>query len=405
VKRKNKELILKFEFANSNPMPPKKDDTEEKKRRALMGQFFTPQRIVDIVIEQAKKLKVNTKQCLEPSCGTGSLTQAFKDLKVSDENIDVCELDDSLVKQHKKDWPKLNTIHDDFITHNFENLYTLVIANPPYVELKNINKQKRENYLELFPEVGGKVNLYSIFVLKCMYLLKNNGYGFFIIPSSIRTGPSFQKTREALGKVSSIVADIELGKFDDEVSQDTILLILKKHSELEGGPSLFFDYGQSKVNLRTMGFNCQNGQFVWNEHKEEMQEDPEDDSSMIFYASNIPKDENKGFVEIKVKKGDDDKRKYQYTSFEGKSTVNLPAIFVSRTVGSRTKPRLSYTLVEKCDYPILVENHVFAITHKDGLKKLEKLLKILSQPSTNDYLRKVCGSLNLSKCQLMGIPG
>ena len=91
------------------------------------------------------------------------------------------------------------------------------------------------------------------------------------------------------------------------------------------------------------------------------------------------------------------------TSLEFLKFSKLPVIFVSRTVGSRTNPRLTFTIVENFEFPIVCENHILSITHSD-VNVLKRIASCLVTENVKDYLKTVCGSINLSKNQLLGIP-
>ena len=348
-------------------------ETTDKAYRANMGQFFTTKRFVDKIVEICKEIfpkGCKNLQCLEPSSGTG-----------------------------------------DFLLYDFnEKTYDLVISNPPYVELKKLESSTVKEYKKNFKNLGGKLNTYALFVFKCVKLLKPEGVGIFIIPTSLRTGPSFLKIREELSKICIIVKDVNMDRFSSSVSQDVMILVLKKYLHPLQTPVPFFKEFESEENIESLGAIVSNGQFVWNNHKDILSDQG---NIFIMYSSNIPKKGNVGIL-MDILKGGKDKKQYIQkensqmlervnTSLEFLKFSKLPVIFVSRTVGSRTNPRLTFTIVENFEFPIVCENHILSITHSD-VNVLKRIASCLVTENVKDYLKTVCGSINLSKNQLLGIP-
>ena len=389
-------------------------ETTDKAYRANMGQFFTTKRFVDKIVEICKEIfpkGCKNLQCLEPSSGTGDLVNCFRRMGIYKKNVECYELDKKLVKLHEKRWNDVKIVKGDFLLYDFnEKTYDLVISNPPYVELKKLESSTVKEYKKNFKNLGGKLNTYALFVFKCVKLLKPEGVGIFIIPTSLRTGPSFLKIREELSKICIIVKDVNMDRFSSSVSQDVMILVLKKYLHPLQTPVPFFKEFESEENIESLGAIVSNGQFVWNNHKDILSDQG---NIFIMYSSNIPKKGNVGIL-MDILKGGKDKKQYIQkensqmlkrvnTSLEFLKFSKLPVIFVSRTVGSRTNPRLTFTIVENFEFPIVCENHILSITHSD-VNVLKRIASCLVTENVKDYLKTVCGSINLSKNQLLGIP-
>ena len=98
--------------------------------------------------------------------------------------------------------------------------FDVVIGNPPYVNMANIqNEQERKYYQNNYSTVKNKCDLYSIFTEKAKTLLVDNGLLGFIFPNSWMGTESFSKFREFLSKDVNVYQLVELppGVFEDAI--------------------------------------------------------------------------------------------------------------------------------------------------------------------------------------------
>ena len=98
--------------------------------------------------------------------------------------------------------------------------FDVVIGNPPYVNMANIqNEQEREYYQNNYSTVKNKCDLYSIFTEKAKSLLVENGLLGFIFPNSWMGTESFSKFRDFLSKNVRVYQLVELppGVFEDAI--------------------------------------------------------------------------------------------------------------------------------------------------------------------------------------------
>jgi hypothetical protein len=110
-----------------------------------------------------------------------------------------------------------------------EKGFDVVIANPPYVDIKGLPKLEVKNYFEIFATAENRINLYSIFIEKGFSILNESGKLCFINPNSILVNESYKKIRKLLvGGVDKII------KLPDSVFEaavvETIILITSKIS-------------------------------------------------------------------------------------------------------------------------------------------------------------------------------
>lgn len=125
-----------------------------------------------------------------------------------------------------------------------EGSFDIVIGNPPYVFTRDVEFQDlfknyvAKNYLNASESISksharqsGKVNLYALFLIKAIKLLKNNGLFGFIIPNNILRTTTYDIIRKFIldnCKILKIV-DLGVGVFEG-VTASTIILILEKEN-------------------------------------------------------------------------------------------------------------------------------------------------------------------------------
>lgn len=124
--------------------------------------------------------------------------------------------------------------------------FDVIVGNPPWVFTRGkhfTDKHKKyfNNYiksLEISREKkgkniqSGKLNLYSLFILKCIPLLKENGYLGFVIPNNILRTTTYDLVRKNILDTCKIITivDLSAGVFEG-VTASSIILILQKTSD------------------------------------------------------------------------------------------------------------------------------------------------------------------------------
>lgn len=175
--------------------------------------YYTRQDICYAIIKNLPDFEGTTElNILEPSIGVGNflpvLIQKYRSIDIV--NIDVVDIDSSSLDILKAlvstmDVPeniRINYIVDDFLLHDFEKHYDVVIGNPPY---KKITKEKSllsKYKLNLFNQDTN--NIFSFFIEKS---LKLGNVVSLIVPKSLINAPEFNKTRELLNnyEISNII--------------------------------------------------------------------------------------------------------------------------------------------------------------------------------------------------------
>ena len=175
--------------------------------------YYTRQDICYAIIKNLPDFDDTSElSILEPSIGVGNflpvLIQKYRSIDTV--NIDVVDIDSSSIDILKAlvstmDIPEnihINYIVDDFLLHNFEKCYDVVIGNPPY---KKITKEKSllaKYKLNLFNQDTN--NIFSFFIEKSLGL---GNIVSLVVPKSLINAPEFDKTRELLNnyEISDII--------------------------------------------------------------------------------------------------------------------------------------------------------------------------------------------------------
>ncbi len=125
--------IIETNFSNLSKLLTKKLDINEKKKDGI---YFTPLNIINIHIKLLEPFIKNIKDVLEPSCGSCEcilkLNNIFLNL-----NITGIELNKTIfesIKDLEKD--NISLINANYLTHNFDKKFDLIIGNPPYFIMK-----------------------------------------------------------------------------------------------------------------------------------------------------------------------------------------------------------------------------------------------------------------------------
>lgn len=175
--------------------------------------YYTRQDICYAIIKNLPDFEGATElNILEPSIGVGNflpvLIQKYRSIDIV--NIDVVDIDSLSIDILKSlvstmDVPeniRINYIVADFLLHNFEKHYDVVIGNPPY---KKITKEKSllsKYKSNLFNQDTN--NIFSFFIEKS---LKLGNIVSLIVPKSLINAPEFNKTRELMNnyEISNII--------------------------------------------------------------------------------------------------------------------------------------------------------------------------------------------------------
>jgi len=225
----------------------------DRKKRAMLGQFFTPIKISRFMAGLFEQNGTEHCRLLDAGAGVGSLIDAFLercfrgDFNYESMQVDAFEIDHSLrpylegtINKYKNglnfvaDIRYADFIHvaSDWLSESLFGtpppLFTHAILNPPYKKIRS----NSEHRLALRRAGIETVNLYSAFVALALSLLEEKGQLVAIIPRSFCNGPYYGPFREHILRRSAIKHIHLFGSRskafkDDDVLQENIIIKLE----------------------------------------------------------------------------------------------------------------------------------------------------------------------------------
>lgn len=381
--------------------------------RKEYGQYFTPKTIRDELIKQLPKSIKNPK-ILDPACGTGEFLLTAKEY-FTNPKLSGWEIDKKLVGISSKLVPSAFISNADSLLKDEYGQYDFVIGNPPYFEFKPDQKLE-DKFKEI---IGGRTNIFGLFIYQGLKLLKDGGYLAFVVPPSMNNGAYFSKLREYIVANSNIeyLKVLKNPKMFHEALQSTMIIVLKKGENR--GSYIFRKNGlmifseevgklkrafSGKKTLSDLDYSVRTGKIVWNQNKHLLTNDPKN-SYPLIWAHNI--------TENGLKLSINNPKKPQYI----KATYYDvgPAIVVNRITGSLNSTKLKSAVVP-AGLKFFAENHVnviyppscsgkqmnmYFVDKKDNDPSLLK--KIASQLASSikmEILSSITGNTQISKTEL-----
>lgn len=228
------------------------------------GIFFTPQWVVDFMVDLIDESKFNSNniKLLEPACG---ICQFLLGVKKSKKHIFYNSLFRIGVEINKKviDYIYKNRlaqgikiICNDYLLWETGEHFDIIIGNPPYgiPSLSEhytirIDDETKRRYKKIYETWYGKYNVYGAFIEKSIKLLKENGQLIFIVPATFMILDEFRKLREFLAKTGKTeIIYMGQGVFRPEADVTTVILNFSK-SYIKKGNLLLFDYNGGNLKL------------------------------------------------------------------------------------------------------------------------------------------------------------
>ena len=135
--------------------------------------------------------------------------------------------------------------NDEFPEVMKDDGFDIIIGNPPYVFTRDVEfqasfkKYVRENYFKNLESISsshakqsGKVNLYALFLIKAIQLLKDGGRFGFIIPNNILRATTYDIVRRFILDNCKIIKIVDLGSgIFEGVTASTIIIVLQKERD------------------------------------------------------------------------------------------------------------------------------------------------------------------------------
>jgi hypothetical protein len=388
-----------------------------KTEKMEYGIFISPRiiitKLINYVIQYANANQIDIKRILEPSCGTCEI------INYCDEefhSVELCgiEYNDKIFNAIKdlKFQNKVELVKSDFMVYEPASEYDLIVGNPPYFVCKKTDIPTK--YHEF---CSGRPNIFGLFIIHSLTMLKQGGILAFIIPKSFLNSLYYASIRNYIKKTCKIVNILDFEQDNDfiDTDQSTFGLVIQKIEGLEESEGTECDFSmkingnfifttstaelkklfEGSTTLEKMGLKVRTGNIVWNEHKEELTDDSEE--TLLIYNTNISKD-NK--LEVKKFKNEE---KGQYIKKDGRLK---PTLVVNRGNGNSAY-KLNYAVITTGPY--LIENHLNEIyspnqlEKKDLLELYHKIINSFKNPKTQHFIDQFLGNNGLSKTELESV--
>src|SRR3989338_1188321 len=290
-----KDKISKREFTNATIEYLEKADMAYRK---LLGQYFTPRSIRDLLIS---KLPVNIEspKVLDPGCGTGEFLITAKQYFKNPE-LHGWDIDQNLIGVSKRNVPEAKLKNIDALENENYEQYDFVIGNPPYFEFTP-TEMVRKKFKEI---IGGRVNIFSLFIYQGIKWLKEGGYLAYIVLPSMNNGAYFSALRELVVKNANIeyLHILNDSKIFAGALQSTMLLVLKKGKNkgdyiFKKNNILIFSKNhrhltnafKKKKTLYDLGYSVKTGRLVWNQNRNLLTDNSKEGVPLVW-AHNITDD-------------------------------------------------------------------------------------------------------------------
>jgi methylase of polypeptide subunit release factors len=223
--------------------------------RKLNGAFFTPDYIIEFIINEIKP--ENDSKNLDPSCGCGAfligLTEYYKNnfgksiKQTIQENIFGADILDYNIHRAKLiltifalqndeilEESDFNLYHQDSLRVHWEQQFDNILGNPPYVKFQDLSDENRVFLIQNWKTIErGTFNLYFAFFELGYELLKPSGKLGYITPNNYFTSLSGESIRKYFQqkKCVSRILDFNHKKVFDVQTYTAITFLNKKENE------------------------------------------------------------------------------------------------------------------------------------------------------------------------------
>jgi len=372
------------------------------------GIYFTPPSCVNKNLKLLQPYINNTKNVLEPSCGSGeyitALHKLFPHLMIT--GIEYNETIYQSILQLNNE--NINLKNIDYLKYETDEKYDLIIGNPPYFVMKKTDVDK--SYHRYF---DGRPNIFILFIIKSIQMLNDDGILSFILPKNFLNCLYYDKTRKYIEKEFQILNIIECNDEYLETQQDTIILIIQKTHSCSNNTdfilkinnyTIFLNQDNNKKinelyknskSLFELGFKVSVGNVVWNQCKHLLTDD--ESKTRLIYSSDI---ENNTLIK-KIYKNKDKK------NFINKQGIKRPMIVINRGYGVG-EYKFNYCLIDETN-EYLIENHLICIEcttdlpHDTLITLYNKILLSLNDKRTIEFITIYFGNNAINTTELNDI--
>lgn len=212
----------------------------------LLGSYYTPFKTVRFMKDYLAREHKIYERVLEPSVGDGRFLDVFE----KEENIQsfvAVELIEEKVRQlkNKRYSERVEIVADDFLSFSekINEKYQLIIGNPPYINIKNMEDDSKEKAREICEKYqlpsSLMQNMWVAFVLAAVSCLERDGTIFFVLPMEFLQVKYAEKIRLFLEEHFDTIHILSFKeRMFPEIEQESCLVYLT--NEFENQPYINF---------------------------------------------------------------------------------------------------------------------------------------------------------------------
>ena len=393
---------MSYNFTELSRKLTKQLSKEEKKE---YGIFLTPLTTIQKNIEFLSPYIKDGMSVLEPSCG--SCHFIFSLLEKYDLNITGVEFNKKIFDSIAKyETDKIRLYHRDFIKFGELDTYDLIIGNPPYFVMKKTDVPSI--YHKYF---DGRPNIFILFIIKSLHLLKKDGILSLVLPKSFLNCLYYNKTRKYIIENYKILTIIECADEYLDTKQETIILIVQNKKDTSGNAGFVLNYEGNYIlgnptiidklrdlyagstTLSQMGCRVFVGTVVWNQNKAILTNDAT--KTRLIYSSDIKDNEL-----VLQKYANKEKKNYI-----DKAGCNDPILVINRGYGVGNY-KFDYCLIEG-GFEYLIENHLICVKcnlgNEGAVEMYESIISSLENPKTIEFIKLYFGNNAINTTELAHI--
>ena len=206
--------------------------------RKKFAQFFTPEPIAQIMVNWLLG-NDSVSTLLEPAFGVGVFSRLLLNSQkgVQITGFDVDPVIFEIAKENFNDFSNVNLLLEDYLFNDWDNKYDAVVCNPPYFKFHDYQNRRalEEIKKKLKINLSGFTNVYTLFLLKSIYQLNENGRAAYIVPSEFLNSNYGKYVKEYLLTSNTlrhiIIFDFKQNVFDDALTTSAIILLAKDKND------------------------------------------------------------------------------------------------------------------------------------------------------------------------------
>ena len=201
--------------------------------RKKFAQFFTPEQISDFMANWVLNGRREKLDILEPAIGLGIFSRS---LHKQNPHIQVVGYDiDKTVSSYARDYfasqeYNVTISNENYLTTSWSEKYDGIICNPPYLKFHDYDNATLIPIVNnrLHTHLNGFTNIYTLFLLKSIFQMKEGGRMAYIIPSEFLNSDYGVEVKRVLLQSGLlrhvIIVDFTKCAFDDALTTACILL-------------------------------------------------------------------------------------------------------------------------------------------------------------------------------------